>query len=123
MYHYGEKKKKSKKKENKEEKKENKEEKTEEVSLMRVTWRKWEEPPLSERKKLPRSYFLYPSELKFPYKEWKGALKGAINCNALRSAITLAGMHGYPRIKAKAQRLYHTYCSVKRRSVRRRRKR
>ena len=121
MYHYGEKKKKSKKEENK--KKEYKEEKTEEGSLMRVTWRKWEEPPLSERKKLPRSYFLYPSKLKFPYKEWKGALKGAINCNALRAAITLAGMHGYPRIKAKAQRLYHAYCSVKRRSVRRRRKR
>ena len=77
---------------------------------VRVTWKKWEAPPQSIRKELPKSYFLMPKKRLFPYKEWRGQLKGAINCNALRVAIALAGFTNRPSIKAKAERLYKRYC-------------
>lgn len=77
---------------------------------VRVTWKKWEAPPRSIRKDLPQNYFLMPKKRLFPYREWKGALKGAINCNALRVAIALAGFTNRPSIKAKAERLYKRYC-------------
>ena len=57
---------------------------------MKVTWKKWEAPSKKQRQKLPKSYFLLPGSKKFPYKEWRGSLKGAINCNALKVAIPRA---------------------------------
>lgn len=77
---------------------------------VKVTWKKWEAPPRSIRPKLPDSYFLMPKKNLFPYKEWKGPLKGAINCNALKVAIAYAGFTNRPKIKKKAQMLYNRYC-------------
>lgn len=69
----------------------------------------WKAPPQSVRKKLPDSYFLLPSQKKFPIKEWRGAQKGQVNINALRSALRLARMHGYKQVAAKAERLLNRY--------------
>jgi hypothetical protein len=69
----------------------------------------WKAPPQSVRKKLPDSYFLLPSQKKFPIKEWRGVQKGQVNINALRSALRLARMHGYKQVAAKAERLLNSY--------------
>ena len=73
----------------------------------------WKAPPQSVRKKLPNSYFLLPSQDKFPYKEWKGKDKGKININALVSALKLAKMHGYTNVAKKAERLLKRYRKIK----------
>ena len=69
----------------------------------------WNAPPQSVRKKLPDSYFLLPSQKKFPIKEWRGKDKGQININALISALRLARMHGYTNVAKKAERLLNRY--------------
>ena len=76
----------------------------------RVTWKKWEAPPLRVRKKLPKSYFLLEGSRKFPYREWKGRLKGYINCNALKVAIPRAIQTGHTSAYRKALKLYRKYC-------------
>ena len=76
----------------------------------RVTWKKWDAPPVSKRKTLPKSYFLLEGSRKFPYKEWQGSLKGVINCNALKVAIPRAAMSKHPTALRKAKRLYDRYC-------------
>jgi len=79
----------------------------------KVTNAEWEAPPQSVRDELPADYFLLPSERKFPYKEWKGPNKGAINCNGLRAAISRAAQHGYAEVERKARELYERHCAVK----------
>jgi len=82
-------------------------------SAAKVTNAEWEAPPQSIRDELPADYFLLPSERKFPYREWKGPNKGAINCNGLRAAITRAAQHGYAEVERKARELYERHCAVK----------
>jgi hypothetical protein len=79
------------------------------MAMAAVTRKPWTAPPQSVRKILPKSYFLLPSKLKFPYREWRGADKGKININALKSALRLARMHGYKQVAAKAERLLKRY--------------
>ena len=62
------------------------------------------------RHKMPKSYFLLPSEEKFPYRDPD---TGEINCGLLRAAITRAAQHGYPQVEAKARRLYEKHCKKK----------
>lgn len=81
---------------------------------MRAVFYKWKAPSKSVRRYLPDSYFLLPGSKKFPYKEWQGRAKGAINCNALRVAIPRAKAYGHTTAYRKALSLYHRYCSKKR---------
>jgi len=83
----------------------------ENIEKAEVTNREWEAPPQSVRNELPDSYFLLPREKKFPYREWRGADKGKINCNALRAAIVRAAQHGYREVYNKARKLYQQYCA------------
>ncbi len=80
----------------------------------KVTWRKWEAPPERIRKRLPKRYFLLEGSKKFPYREWKGPLKGCINCNALKVAIPRAILSGHPTAYWKARRLFERYCRKRR---------
>ena len=82
-------------------------------SAPRISNAEWEAPPQSVRDELPADYFLLPSERKFPYREWQGANKGAISCNALRAAITRAAQHGYAEVERKARELYNRHCKKK----------
>ncbi|HQO05901.1 MAG TPA: hypothetical protein PKW84_07255 [Fervidobacterium sp.] len=77
---------------------------------MKVTWRKWNPPKTKkQRENKPKSIYLCPSSLSYPYKE-KIDGKWVINCNALKSAISLSGMHGRAEIHKKAQRLFNEHC-------------
>jgi len=59
------------------------------------------------RKEFPSSYFLLPSERKFPYKDPE---TGAIHCGLTRAAITRAGQYKYQAVKEKAQAIYEKNC-------------
>jgi len=72
---------------------------------MKVTRKKWIAPPQKIREKLPDSYFLLPGRKLFPYREWRGSLKGAVNINALRVAIPRAKMTGHTTAYRKAKQL------------------
>ena len=66
---------------------------------------KWVKRP-GQRRKMPASHFLLPSQRKFPYRN----PDGTINCRLVRAAISRAAQHGYPQVKAKAQRIYQRNC-------------
>jgi len=72
------------------------------IALERLKWLKRK----SERKKLPKDYFLLPEERKFPYRN----KDGSVNCRMLRAAIQRAAQHGYRAVEQKARRLYKKYC-------------
>ena len=75
---------------------------TKNIPLSRL---KWLRRP-SERKALPKDFFLLPSERKFPYRN----KDGSVNCRMLRAAIRRAAQHGYPEVERKARRLFQKYC-------------
>jgi len=72
------------------------------VKLARLKWLHRQ----SKRKEMPASYFLIPSERKFPVRN----PDGTYNCNLIRAAITRAAQHGYREVEAKARRLYQRIC-------------
>jgi len=72
------------------------------IPLERLKWLKRK----SERKNLPKDYFLLPEERKFPYRN----KDGSVNCRMLRAAIQRAVQHGYRAVEQKARRLYKKYC-------------
>lgn len=73
---------------------------------------KWNPPPIGSkaRSQMPQSYFLLPSEKKFPYKDPK---TGKISCEGLMSQMRRAQQHGYKSVFQKAQKLYNQHCKSK----------
>ena len=69
---------------------------------------KWNPPPVGskKRKEMPSSYFLVPSQRKYPYK----TREGKISCAGLRSAMRVAAFRGNKAVLAKAKRLYEKHC-------------
>jgi len=74
-------------------------------SPLRVTRKKWEAPSRKIRENLPGWYFLLEGKKLFPYREWRGQLRGAVNINALRVAIPRAKMTGHTTAYRKAKQL------------------
>lgn len=72
------------------------------LPISEITWIRSEK----ERKEVSSSFFLIPSERKFPYKNKDGSL----NCNLVRAAISRAAQHDYSEVEKKARNLYERYC-------------
>jgi len=65
-----------------------------------------------KRAKVPAHVFLLPEERKFPYKRWRNG-RWVISCADLRDAIRLAAIHGYRKVRQKAEELYVKHCGKK----------